>query len=208
MDTLPAWSALELPAIFMRTPELPVTWIVAGVNDSVGPTAALQWATAEGCRRQALLRIVSAWEDVGLSGSPLAGDPAKIAAARVQKALARVLFQQYFPRRIACAIPNGAPREALLSEANDVALLVLGTAGPSAARDPGPTRRYCLRRGPGPLVFLPAGRRDHEPGPVESSPTAASTTRQPKEAAAGGTADAGGIGAERPERARITGTAQ
>lgn len=170
MDALPAWSAVELPAIFMRTPELPVTRIVVGVNGSAGSAAALQWAATEACRRQALLRIVSAWEDADPSDSPLAGDPAKIAAARVQKALARVLFQQYFPRRIACATPKGGPGEALLSEAGDVGLLVLGAAGPSTARRPGPTRRYCLRRGHGPLVFVPAGwRRNDEPGPVESS---------------------------------------
>ncbi len=37
---------------------------------------------------------------------------------------------------------------------------------------------------------------------------AASTARQPRKAAAGGAADAAGIGDRRPKRARITGTAQ
>lgn len=170
MDTVPAWSALQLPANFVRTPELPVTRIVVGVNGSVGSAAALQWAAGEAWRRRALLRIVSAWEDAAPSGSPLAGDPARIAAAWVQKALARVLFQQYFPRRIACATLKGAPGEALLSEAGNAGLLVLGASGPGAARGPGPTRRYCLRHGHSPLVFVPAGwGPDHEPGPVESS---------------------------------------
>jgi hypothetical protein len=35
----------------------------------------------------------------------------KIAAVRVQKALARVLLQQHYPRRIACATPWESPEK-------------------------------------------------------------------------------------------------
>jgi hypothetical protein len=38
-------------------------------------------------------------------------------------------------------------------------LLVLGAAGVAAAEAPGQTARYCLRRGSGPLVFVPAKAR-------------------------------------------------
>jgi len=169
MDTVPAWSALELPAIFIRTPEQPVTKIVVGVNSSGGSAAALRWAVAEACRREALLRIVSTWESAGPLGSPLTGDPARIAAARVQKALVRVLSQQCLPCRIGCATLKGAPGEALLSEAGEAGLLVLGAAGPGPEREPGPTHRYCLQNGHGPLVFVPAWRLSHDPGPLESS---------------------------------------
>jgi len=44
----------------------------------------------------------------------------------------------------------------LLNEAGDVGLLVIGAAGADAAQAPGTTGRYCLRRGRGPLVFVPA----------------------------------------------------
>lgn len=145
-----------MPAMVMRYAVSPVARIVVGVNGSAGSAAALRWAVAEACRRQALLRIVSAWEEPGQPGAAHSDDPAQIAAERVQKALTRILLQQHYPRRIACVTPMGIPGEALLHEVNDVSLLVLGAAGVSAARAPGRTSRYCLRRGTGPLVFVPA----------------------------------------------------
>jgi nucleotide-binding universal stress UspA family protein len=156
MHITPGQVAAELPALVMRHAVSPVARIVVGVNGSAGSAAALRWAVAEACRRQALLRIVSAWEESEQPGAAHSDDPAQIAAARVQKALARVLLQQHYPRRIACVTPMGIPGEALLNEASDVSLLVLGAAGVSVARAPGRTGRYCLRRGTGPLVFVPA----------------------------------------------------
>jgi nucleotide-binding universal stress UspA family protein len=156
MNTAPAQAAPGLPAIIVRPPVTPVTRVIVGVDGSAGSAAALRWAAAEACRRQALLRIVSAWEEPVRPGPPAPSDPARIAAARVQKALARVFFQQDFPYRIACATPQGAAGEALLGEAGETGLLVLGAAGAAAARTPGTTGRYCLRRGRGPLVFVPA----------------------------------------------------
>jgi nucleotide-binding universal stress UspA family protein len=156
MNSAAAQSALELPVVIVRSPALPVTRVVVGVDGSAGSTAALRWATAEACRRQVLLRIVSAWEEPDRTALPVASDPARIAAARVQKALARVLLQQHYPHRIACATPKGTPGEALLNEAGDVGLLVIGAAGADAAQAPGTTGRYCLRRGRGPLIFVPA----------------------------------------------------
>jgi nucleotide-binding universal stress UspA family protein len=155
MNATPAQSARELPAIFVRRPASPVTRIVVGVDGSGGSAAAQRWATAGACRRQVVLRIVSAWEEAAQPASSHAGNPAQIAAARVQNALARVLGQQHYPRRIACATPKGTPGEALLNEAGNADLLVLGVTGADAARAPGPTGRYCLRRGRGPLVFVP-----------------------------------------------------
>lgn len=156
MHITPGQVAPELPAMIMRHAVSPVARIVVGVNGSAGSAAALRWAAAEACRRQALLRIVSAWEEPDQPGSADTDESAQIAAARVQKALTRVLLQQYYPRRIACAAPMGIPGQALLDEASDASLLVLGAAGVSAARAPGRTGRYCLRRGTGPLVFVPA----------------------------------------------------
>lgn len=156
MTITPGQLASELPAMIMRHAMDPVAWIVVGVDGSAGSAAALRWGAAEACRRQALLRIVSVWENADQPGAAHSGDPDKIAAARVQKALARVLLQQCYPRRIACVTPRGVPGEALLNEVSDAGLLVLGAAGIAAARAPGRTGRYCLRRGRGPLVFVPA----------------------------------------------------
>lgn len=148
-----------LPAMVMRHAVSSVTRIVVGVDGSAGSAAALNWAVAEACRRQVLLRIVSAWPDpdqadAGVRGC--AGDPAQVAAARVQKALAHALLEPSYPQRIACVAPKGIPGEVLLIEAGDAGLLVLGAAGGAAAEAPGQTARHCLRRGSGPLVFVPA----------------------------------------------------
>lgn len=140
----------------MRHPLSLVSGVVVGVDGSDAAAAAVQWAAAEACRRQILLRIVSAWQEHDQPAPPLSGDPARIAATQVQKALTRVLARQHYPRRIACATPRGAPGEALLSEVGEHGLLVLGVAGVSTTPWPGSVNRHCLRRGRGPLVFVAA----------------------------------------------------
>ena len=160
MTTTPAQSARELPVIVIRRPVSPVTRVVVGVDGSAGSVAALRWAAAEACRQQAVLRIVSAWEEAAQPASFRVGHPARIAATRVQKALTRVLAQPHYPRHIACATPEGVAGETLLNEVGDAGLLVLGVAGAAAevnaAQPAGPTCRHCLRRGHSPLVFVAA----------------------------------------------------
>lgn len=140
----------------MRPPILPATRIIVGVDGSVGAAAAVQWAASEACRRGVVLRIVSAWEELDQSSPVLPDDPARIAAARVQRALIRVLGRPIYPRRIACSTPEGGPGRALLNEAGESGLLVLGLTGIGAASALGQVNRYCLGRGRGPLVFVPA----------------------------------------------------
>ena len=156
MSNAPGQSGAEQPAMILRSPVLPVTRVVVGVDGSAGSLAALYWAAAEAVRFQAGLRIVSAWQGPARPGPLLAGHPAQAAARLVQKALALVLSQQHYPCRIACAALAGAPGETLLSQARGAGLLVLGTARAGAARAPGATGRYCLRHGCGPLVLVPA----------------------------------------------------
>ena len=154
MNPAPSQSARELPEMIVRRPAASVARIVVGVDGSVGSVAALRWAAAEACRCQVVLRIVSAWEEPGRLGSSHAGDPAQIAATRVQRALVRVLSGHAYPRHMACAAPKGAPGEGLLNEVSDADLLVLGATGVSAAQVPGSTGRYCLRHGPhDPVTF-------------------------------------------------------
>lgn len=140
----------------MRRPASHITGVVVGVDGSAAAAAALRWAATEACRRQVALRIVSAWEERDRPGPRRSGAPARIARARVHKGLARVLSRQRYPRRIVCATPRGAPGQALLSQAGEHDLLVLGITGVSAGPAPGPVNWYCLRYGHGPLVFVPA----------------------------------------------------
>ena len=156
MDTTTSQPA-RVPELIMRRPVPPVTSIVVGVDGSAAAAAAVRWAAAEACRRQVVLRILSAWDEPDWPGpAARAGDPALIAARRVQKALARVIGQPRFPRRIACATPRGHPGLALLTEAGRSGLLVLGMTGIGAAAAPGRVNRYCLWRARCPLVFVPA----------------------------------------------------
>jgi nucleotide-binding universal stress UspA family protein len=168
MTITPSRLVSSSPAVVMRHAVSPVARIVVGVDGSAGSTAALSWAVTEACRRQVLLRIVSAWQDPDQRDAAGTGSAARIAAAHVQKALAYVLLQQNYPRRIACATAKGVPGAVLLNEVSDAGLLVLGATGNAAAQAPGKTGQYCLRRGSGPLVFVPSVPRCDDP---RSSPT-------------------------------------
>jgi nucleotide-binding universal stress UspA family protein len=89
MDTAPGQAVKGLREMIMRQPLSPIARVVVGVDGSAGAAAAVHWAAAEACRQDVALRIVSAW---GPSDQPgYASDPARIAAAWVHKALARVL---------------------------------------------------------------------------------------------------------------------
>ena len=153
---MPSQSAPGMSAMFIRHPVSLVTRLIVGVDGSAGSAAAVRWAAAEACRRQVVLRIVSAWDDELDEPASCIPYPAQIAAARVQKALTHVLDREVYPRHVACVTVRGAPGEALLNDIDDTDLLVLGASGAGAAQAPGPVGRYCLQRWRGPLVFVPA----------------------------------------------------
>jgi nucleotide-binding universal stress UspA family protein len=150
--------------MIMRRPASPVTSVVVRVDGSACAAAAVRWAAAEACRRRVALHIVSAWDEPDQSEPLRAGDPARIAAERLQNALARVFSFSHLPRRIACIAPRGHPGSALLTEAGRTGLLVLGMTGIGAAPAPGRVNWYCLGRSRCPLVFVPA-----VPGPSLSA---------------------------------------
>jgi nucleotide-binding universal stress UspA family protein len=156
MQSVPIELAGESREMVMRGPVSSVTKVVVGVDGSASAAAAVRWAAAEACRRQVVLRIVSAWEELDQADPPHAGDPVRIAGVRVQKALARVLARPHYPHRIACTTPRGDPGPSLLNEAGAAGLLVLGVTRVDPVLLPGRVNRYCLRRGHGPLVFVPA----------------------------------------------------
>lgn len=161
----PGWGD---PVTLLRASAGPVTRVVVGVDGSAASAAALLWAVAEALRCQAGLRIVSAWEGTAQAGPCGAGHPARAAARLVEMALAQVLGQQHYPPRIACAALRGTPGQALVSQARDTGLLVLGAASASTAHLPGSTGRYCLLHGRGPLALVPAW--DDLPAALRSPP--------------------------------------
>jgi nucleotide-binding universal stress UspA family protein len=151
-------SCWGLPALFMRVPIVSVTCVIVGVDGSAGSAAALRWAADEAWRRQVGLRIVSVWQETSRTRLTRTADPARVAASRVKDALGHVLSRHDYSHRITCATAHGGPGEILVSEAGEAGLLVLGAAGNDIAQALGPTGRFCLRRGRGPLVFVPADR--------------------------------------------------
>jgi nucleotide-binding universal stress UspA family protein len=157
---------MEHSVMILRPAVAPVSCVVVGVDGSAGAMAALDWAAAEALRCQTGLRIVSAWEEKpACAGLPPDGQPAQTAARVVQGALARVLSQQCYPRRIGCAALRGSPGCALLSRAGSTELLVLGATGDGVVQVPGATSRHCLRHGHNPLVLVPARRLRATPLP-------------------------------------------
>ena len=156
MSTVQGKSDPERLAVILRPPVSAVTRVVVGVDGSAGSAAALCWAAAEAVRRQTGLRIVSAWEEPARPPAAAAGHPAQVAARLVQEALACVLARRHYPPRIACAALRGAAGEALLTQAGQAGLLVLGAAEAGLVQVIGPTGLHCLKRGSSPLVLVPA----------------------------------------------------
>lgn len=92
--------------MYVRPPAASVARVIAGVDGSAGSATALRWAADEAWRRQAGLRVVSAWQEAAETGLSCAGNPARIAAACVEKALAYVLSRHEY----ACSVTGTAVR--------------------------------------------------------------------------------------------------
>lgn len=126
--------------------------IVVGVDGSPGSAAALRWAAAEAGRRQAALRIVSAWEDPDHDPGCLAAAPAaSVAAALVQDALDLVVCLDGRPESVGCVMPQGEPGKVLVEQAMDAEMLVLGA---DSGAEPGSISRHCLQHAECSVVFV------------------------------------------------------
>lgn len=151
-------TAASLPATIMPDGTRPLrrmqaARIVVGVDGSRGSGAALRWAAAEASRRDAALRIVSAWQgdDPGMTRQAGIPDPPTAAAGRVQEALDGLVRDHGRPQRISCVTLGGLPGRVLVEQAADAELLVLG-ADPGAG--PGRTGSYCVSFARCPVVFV------------------------------------------------------
>ena len=65
------------------------------------------------------------------------------------------MSQHEYVHHVSCAAIQDDPGEVLLAEAGETGLLALGMCGNDIARALGPVGWYCLRRGRGPLAFVP-----------------------------------------------------
>ncbi|GAA3394920.1 universal stress protein [Cryptosporangium minutisporangium] len=94
--------------------------VVVGVDGSPGATRALDWAAREARARGVLLHVVVA--ESAPPGMPSPGHPV------LDQALARCA-QREFPQLVTGAVRQDSPATALLREAADAELLVVGRSG-------------------------------------------------------------------------------
>ncbi|MFG2006208.1 universal stress protein [Spirillospora sp. NPDC048911] len=130
--------------------------IVVGVDGSFGSIQALLWAAREAKSREAVLDVVSVWEDLSDErADALRDDPLRIAAERLQRALDALIRQRDVPDRVITAPVHGPPGRRLVERARDAHLLVLGTSGISSPEIPGGIGLFCVRHSATPVVFVP-----------------------------------------------------
>ncbi|MEV8463641.1 MULTISPECIES: universal stress protein [Streptomyces] len=157
--------------------------VVAGVDGSPEGLTAADWAAREALRRGLPLRLVHAWEAGLPEGAPETGPsglraPQQHARQVLQRALARL--GERYPRLDVTAeqVPR-APVAALLAEAADADLLVIGSQGPSGLGGflSGAVALATVARIARPVVLVRAGltaEAEHLPGddgtPSEHTP--------------------------------------
>jgi nucleotide-binding universal stress UspA family protein len=138
--------------------------VIVGVDGSEGSRAALRFAIDEARRRGAPLRIVVAWlVPVSVyAGAPLPPDfpeNCEIAArALADDALLTVGYPGDVPYEIVTR--RGSPDTALLAEADDAAVLVVGSRGVGGFRELllGSVSQACVHHATCPVIVVPHGR--------------------------------------------------
>jgi nucleotide-binding universal stress UspA family protein len=144
--------------------------IVVGVDGSAGARAAARWALAEAGRRHADVDIVACWHvpymaEAGGYGL-LSVTPEDLMAGARQEAeqcLAALAHEQEEARRSGCAVElravEGDAAEALVTEAKDALMLVVGRRGHGAVARVllGSVGSYVVAHAPCPVVVVPPG---------------------------------------------------
>jgi nucleotide-binding universal stress UspA family protein len=140
--------------------------IVVGVDASQGADTALEWACAEAAFHGAKLEIVAAYTHPWVPGTPTdevtAMDPAyhvprQEAEHRLDQAL-RLLGDRAEGLDITTLAIDDAPARALLRQAADADLLVVGTRGRGGFTGLllGSVSQQCAQHAPCPVVVVPA----------------------------------------------------
>lgn len=138
--------------------------IVVGVDGSDNAKKALAWAVAEAKVRGVRVRAVLAWSYLGLSGSPMkVGTTEADATALLEETIASSVGAD---ASIVDPSPvNDLPVSALLDQAADSALVVVGSRGRGGVKGLvlGSVSRTVVERAPVPVVVVPF---PPEPGPA------------------------------------------
>ena len=135
--------------------------IVVGLDGSMSSEQALRWAADYAAATAGRLVLVSAWEWPTFEGVPIMFgryDPRKAARALLDRAAATCDLPA---DRITSVVARGPAAHALLEQAQDADLLVLGTGvlGTVARHLLGSVAQQCLLHAPCAVVVVPAPKR-------------------------------------------------
>lgn len=154
--------------------------VVVGIDSSGGSRAALDWAAAEARTHGVLLRVVHGWDPAAVtppgpstSGS-LDGEEFVIAADRYLTGVVDAALADLAPEdtpEVECLAVPAPAAEALLWEARNASLLVVGSRGRGgfAGLLLGSVSRQCANYAPCPVAVVPGGSQALGPGLVQSS---------------------------------------
>ncbi|MFE0510851.1 universal stress protein [Streptomyces sp. NPDC058964] len=155
----PLVTAAELLREELPGPQRTRPRLVVGVDGSYGSGAALCWAARQARERQAVLDIVTVWDEAAQPppGRGRRGEgQLELARERLERALAALARERNLPKRVITAPLHGLAGEQLVRRAAGAELLVLGTSGIGSPEIPGAIGLYCLRHSNAPVVFVPA----------------------------------------------------
>ncbi len=138
--------------------------VVVGVDSSPGSHAALRWAASEAVRQKVLLRVVHGWDPGAVippgpqAFGPLDEEEFALAADRFLNALVDDELADMEARpEVECLSVAAPAAEALLWEARNASLLVVGTRGRGgfAGLLLGSVSRQCANYAPCPVAVVP-----------------------------------------------------
>lgn len=162
---------METPGRELLMNTTPSRSVVVGYDGSPAAAAAAIWGAAEAARRHTRLRLAHALA-LPLIRSPLGMpvampahlDPLREAAERLLDATCRQARAKHPELDIDVAISVGGAAPALLAEAEEADLLVIGTRGLGEFRDlaAGSVMAHVATHAACPVVAVPAGWRDNE----------------------------------------------
>jgi nucleotide-binding universal stress UspA family protein len=139
--------------------------IVVGVDGSAGSAAALDFALAEGAKRDCTVEVVTAWLGSGhLEGHPDSDELAE-GRARVHHmqgdVVARCLEQRRDVPDLVRVVVHDYAGRVLVAHAEHASMVVVGSGSPGSASQQvlGSVAEYCVRHSPVPVVIVPAPAR-------------------------------------------------
>lgn len=149
--------------------------IVVGVDDTASSRRALAWAAQEALRRNATLRVITAWTWDAVEGAPLAAvDPQTMmdcAEQIQQEALEEVLGPLLDGPAVDREVVQSTAVDALIEASREADLVVVGTHGRGPVRSflLGSVSQSVIKHAACPVVVMPPLHdTQHERGGIAS----------------------------------------